>query len=1443
MSSARSVPLAAFVEEYDEDANIIVPDTRRIANLSARRDLRRQSSQLSVVANDGLSTGATGGSSPVEDQTPLNLPSWYFNSAGGLFEGHDRLWPSSPSSSTGGTVATRYSRHTASASSSRTSPRSRSPSSGDESSATLIKPAVPSRQRLRRQTSSSTKSRPYHAPSYRPFQPYVQPEYNPYYPANNFAPYAIQGPHPPVLPFSSAYGSTHCYSHTGTEYPSHGTGMSTSAGGAPHPSGQLSEGVEAPRPDQRCSKRPVHRFINLRRLQTDRDGEDPGNNLKTWRAFTREFPLDLPGKPQLELERYNIIRSRLISGVGSERDNAAVLTYEEAEDGGERLLETQWMHYTSDTMELESFMTEILRLKEVPENAFPIIIELFKDLRQVYEKPFVHGRYLEPTVRRFAAGDNDGGDGETKCSVELVFIAFPYLSLEPLRSLPTGGRETVHPVRSLLQFHYSFVSTLSRDGNQVACHARNPPDALYVPQVWMLLINDDIIVSTGPVDIQTLRGNYVHLEKAEPPTSAPAQRQIRVTGIQGKQYCFPQAQCKTWFDFVKALLSALEPNSSMAAVFLEDSWMNTVELLVGDEAVSEVNWVDTIHKHQHQHGDITIRLVQKQLSPKPQHIPSARAGTQDRTLSFDNQLILSHESHPASRRAYHDMSSATQPLTSSYCSNMYPVVAIKMQFTAEHWHAFITDNYVLDSPDGPITSVDWDEKVYPGMSVTIRLKSEAPGGKLVESMSQQTQTGQSITDPNEPERDIPPVLSNGVATDAQTAAGDDTRSMLIADEPSDGHISLSEPPHENDTAGAYADVNVFDYLICEKDDDEYLLREGFPGVTNPFRYQVRNDAWKTKEDLVTDLATLSSSPSSSLFPFSTSDSLSLPSSPWPSHTDSSATSPQSELLSGGTTSSAREVLPIPTSASKVRPFFDWTIEARRNPHSLGHSVDEGSTGGKRDEQSDSNVCALLEGCDKEAFYILTSHPAQRLVMRKISKCTLMQVQAEIERTKISLLPQPDDLDNRATEREAWARKEKVIQAALHLLGAFVPLHYQKLDGSWLIGIFFGAIYTIVRGNYAGSYLIHIESILSHLGKTVDRIHAGVAYDSKERQTAPVLPSSLVHAFPPLIFLVCICSQLLEIQCQGWQDLQLWAERLYDGLTHGKHELISMARTGQYSETKVFTRVDAEDVIALVIKRLAELPRAKVPWQQNHKDGFNLLETYRNHISQMEFRARRTPSSDLFDEIQQLMEEIQILHVVLDQQLTILESTLEVMSSSDGPSAKISSSCISQSQQNLQQMRHDLLQLERMAEKAAVGLRYMLEVRKESNSKAITIFTIVTVIFLPLSFVTSYLGMNSVDIRGGNFTQALFWAIAIPITAFLVGSLWVALRFRRRIRRFVIDKLGSFGRWCMGIVKGLALSGFRSSFRFGFGGVSRRVPLPEDWQQARDLGFCREANNT
>ncbi|KAI8279225.1 hypothetical protein K4K56_012772 [Colletotrichum sp. SAR 10_98] len=82
------------------------------------------------------------------------------------------------------------------------------------------------------------------------------------------------------------------------------------------------------------------------------------------------------------------------------------------------------------------------------------------------------------------------------------------------------------------------------------------------------------------------------------------------------------------------------------------------------------------------------------------------------------------------------------------------------------------------------------------------------------------------------------------------------------------------------------------------------------------------------------------------------------------------------------------------------------------------------------------------------------------------------------------------------------------------------------------------------------------------------------------------------------------------------------------------------------------------------------------------------------------------------------------------------------------------------------------------------------VTKDRQEQAIYAFTIVTIIFLPLSAVSSIFGMNTSDIRDMEAGQWLYWASAIPVTILVIvlglwwmGELghlfnWMANKFRR-----------------------------------------------------------------
>jgi len=68
-----------------------------------------------------------------------------------------------------------------------------------------------------------------------------------------------------------------------------------------------------------------------------------------------------------------------------------------------------------------------------------------------------------------------------------------------------------------------------------------------------------------------------------------------------------------------------------------------------------------------------------------------------------------------------------------------------------------------------------------------------------------------------------------------------------------------------------------------------------------------------------------------------------------------------------------------------------------------------------------------------------------------------------------------------------------------------------------------------------------------------------------------------------------------------------------------------------------------------------------------------------------------------------------------------------------------------------------------------------------------VFTVVTVIFLPLSFFTSYYGMNLTDFVNTAKTQGYFWKVCGSATLAIV--VFTALSaFRHQLRRALRSRL-------------------------------------------------------
>ena len=80
---------------------------------------------------------------------------------------------------------------------------------------------------------------------------------------------------------------------------------------------------------------------------------------------------------------------------------------------------------------------------------------------------------------------------------------------------------------------------------------------------------------------------------------------------------------------------------------------------------------------------------------------------------------------------------------------------------------------------------------------------------------------------------------------------------------------------------------------------------------------------------------------------------------------------------------------------------------------------------------------------------------------------------------------------------------------------------------------------------------------------------------------------------------------------------------------------------------------------------------------------------------------------------------------------------------------------------------------------------------DMNNRAIVVFTVVTIIFLPLSFFTSYFGMNIQGIVDTQKTERYFWTVCGTSTAIIVG-LTVLFGFKERLPAKIHRYWGNVG---------------------------------------------------
>ncbi|OCK74776.1 hypothetical protein K432DRAFT_310030 [Lepidopterella palustris CBS 459.81] len=357
--------------------------------------------------------------------------------------------------------------------------------------------------------------------------------------------------------------------------------------------------------------------------------------------------------------------------------------------------------------------------------------------------------------------------------------------------------------------------------------------------------------------------------------------------------------------------------------------------------------------------------------------------------------------------------------------------------------------------------------------------------------------------------------------------------------------------------------------------------------------------------------------------------------------------------------------------------------------------------------------------------------------------------------------------------------------------------YKEALGHWLVST------SGLEMEERNAKMINLISVLLRrarklLYKSIE-IRNNVADEKNQKPNNFLLPSALVKAAEKVFQFVYTAPYTVRfLQDQGKASLNTklmgplpmelrdntalaehYGVAADNALSKAQDELLLMAHTGSTDSASIVLYVSSTPETTIMIGLGCLITR------HIHRE-MDVRELYRSHLSTLRYAAGQRPSKRILRELYLLEEEIELVATVFSQQFDLLDGLEKVF---DSRHYRITNRMRINAFERIEQpmleklrtkyrrnLEDDIKGLQDQMAKTAQVLRYNIEIAEEGHSKAILIFTLVTIVFLPLSFVASLLGMNTVDMRSMQNTQVLFWEIALPLTAVIGGvSLLVAYR--------------------------------------------------------------------
>lgn len=216
------------------------------------------------------------------------------------------------------------------------------------------------------------------------------------------------------------------------------------------------------------------------------------------------------------------------------------------------------------------------------------------------------------------------------------------------------------------------------------------------------------------------------------------------------------------------------------------------------------------------------------------------------------------------------------------------------------------------------------------------------------------------------------------------------------------------------------------------------------------------------------------------------------------------------------------------------------------------------------------------------------------------------------------------------------------------------------------------------------------------------------------------------------------------------------------------------------------------VLLLIVQKLSADVTGSLP---------DVSSTYNEFLIKLELEVQGDPHSRVHQEkINNLRQEIESILKVLTEQHDCLEALQPSLNRGilrdNSRHREREFYILQETISSLEEKARNFEQMAKTATNLAAFNIHRIESNKDRQEAAILVFTTVTIVFLPLSFVASVFGMNTADIRNMNTPQWLFWACAIPCTVLVMAlSMLVIYQFEpaRQLWRRYLDHPGTASR--------------------------------------------------